>query len=178
MDSQKTLDSKNVFGSLSLISLITKNQDLDTFKEQHWKGTFEEYLELVQQNPRVTRTAFQRIYDMILSAGSTEYFDSRKKITHYHFFDDASHAGRDAVFGLDIPLMKMVNIFKSAAQRYGTEKRVLLLHGPVGSAKSTIVRLLKKGFEEYSKTPEGALTPMPFGTNPYSLDASLLPAAG
>ena len=53
--------------------------------------------------------------------------------------------------------MKMVNIFKSAAQRYGTEKRILLLHGPVGSAKSTIVRLLKKGLENYSQTPEGAL---------------------
>src|SRR4030095_9648873 len=53
--------------------------------------------------------------------------------------------------------MKMVNIFKAAAQRYGTEKRILLLHGPVGSAKSTMVRLLKKGLENYSKTPEGAL---------------------
>jgi hypothetical protein len=28
--------------------------------------------------------------------------------------------------------MKLVNIFKSAAQRYGTERRVILLHGPVG----------------------------------------------
>src|SRR5205085_2367479 len=54
-------------------------------------------------------------------------------------------------------LMKLVNVFKSAAQGYGTEKRVILLHGPVGSSKSTIVRLLKKGLEEYSRTPEGAL---------------------
>src|SRR5437667_11694717 len=141
----------------ALISIITRQQDLRSFKEQHWKGSFQEYLEQVASNPRITRTAFQRIYDMILAAGATEYYDSRKKIVHYHFFDDATHIGRDAVFGLDIPLMKMVNIFKSAAQRYGTEKRLLLLHGPVGSAKSTIVRLLKKGVEEYSKTPEGAL---------------------
>jgi serine protein kinase len=54
-------------------------------------------------------------------------------------------------------LMEMAQIFESAARRYGTEKRVLLLHGPVGSAKSTIVRLLKKGLEAYSKTEEGAL---------------------
>jgi serine protein kinase len=40
--------------------------------------------------------------------------------------------------------MKFVNFFKSAALGYGTEKRVLLLHGPVGSAKSSIARLLKK----------------------------------
>ena len=53
--------------------------------------------------------------------------------------------------------MRLVNVFKAAAQRYGTEKRVILLHGPVGSSKSTIARLLKKGMEEYSRTPEGAL---------------------
>jgi len=69
----------------------------------------------------------------------------------------ASLAGEDAIYGLDIPLMKLVNIFKSAAQRYGTERRVILLHGPVGSSKSTIARLLKKGLEAYSKTHAGAL---------------------
>ena len=34
---------------------------------------------------------------------------------------------------------------------------MLLLHGPVGSSKSTIARLLKKGLERYSATEEGAL---------------------
>src|SRR6185369_10925665 len=45
----------------------------------------------------------------------------------------------------------------SAAEGYGTDKRILLLHGPVGSSKSTIARLLKKGIEAYSKTDAGAL---------------------
>ncbi len=53
--------------------------------------------------------------------------------------------------------MQLMDFFHSAARRYGTEKRVLLLHGPVGSSKSTIARLLKKGIEHYSRTPEGAL---------------------
>ena len=39
----------------------------------------------------------------------------------------------------------------------GSERRVLLLHGPVGSSKSTIARLLKQGLERYSRTEEGAL---------------------
>jgi hypothetical protein len=47
--------------------------------------------------------------------------------------------------------------FKSAAKGYGIERRVLLLHGPVGSSKSTIARLLKKGLEHYTATDEGAL---------------------
>jgi serine protein kinase len=53
--------------------------------------------------------------------------------------------------------MQLVDFFRSAAEGYGTDKRILLLHGPVGSSKSTIARLLKKGLEQYSGTDEGAL---------------------
>jgi serine protein kinase len=141
----------------SVLSLIHQWQSSSHFRELNWEGSFEEYLEAVQQNPRVTRTAFQRVYDMILACGKEEYFEYKRKITRYSFFKDLPNNGRDAVYGLDIHLSKMVDIFKAAAHRYGTERRVLLLHGPVGSSKSTIARLLKKGLEEYSKTPEGAL---------------------
>ena len=54
-------------------------------------------------------------------------------------------------------LQKLVNVIKSAAYGYGAEKRVILLHGPVGSAKSTIARMMKKGIEKYSRTQEGAM---------------------
>ena len=140
-----------------LINAISQKQDPEGFKELNWRGSFEQYLDIVRNNPKVTRSAFERLYDMILSKGTQEYEDHKKKMVHYNFFDDPFHDGRDAVYGLDISLMKLVNVFKSAAQRYGTEKRVLLLHGPVGSAKSTIVRQLKTGVEEYSRLPEGAL---------------------
>src|SRR2546423_1865353 len=62
--------------------------------------------------------------------------------------------------------MRLVSVFKSAAERYGTERRVILLHGPVGSSKSTIARLLKRGMEEYSRTPEGALYPFEWALPP------------
>jgi serine protein kinase len=140
-----------------LINAISGQRDPDGFRELNWRGTFEQYLDIVRSSPRVTRSAFERLYDMILAKGTQEYEDHKKKMVHYNFFDDPFRGGRDAVYGLDISLMKLVNVFKSAAQRYGTEKRVLLLHGPVGSAKSTIVRLLKTGLEEYSRLPEGAL---------------------
>jgi serine protein kinase len=123
----------------------------------NWQGSFEDYLQIVKRTPKVTRSAFQRMYDMVLSYGQEEYIDNKKKLVRYNFFKDEQHGGKDAVYGLDIPLMRLVNVLKSAAQRYGTEKRVILLHGPVGSSKSTIARLLKKGIEEYSRTPEGAL---------------------
>jgi len=124
---------------------------------QHWSGTFNEYLDLVKANPKITRNAYQRMYDMILEKGTEEYIDFKKQIIRYKFFDDAENGGKDAVFGLDVQLMKLVNVLKAAALGYGTEKRVILLHGPVGSAKSTICRRLKKGLEDYSKSDNGAL---------------------
>ncbi|MEN9796789.1 MAG: hypothetical protein RL653_485, partial [Pseudomonadota bacterium] len=136
---------------------ISALQDSKQYAELTWEGSFDEYLEIVRKSPRVTRTAYQRLYDMILSHGKTEYVDNKKKLVRYHFFSDERNGGRDAIFGLDVPLMKLVNVFKAAAAGYGTEKRVILLHGPVGSSKSTIARLLKKGIEEYSRTPDGAL---------------------
>jgi len=142
---------------MSLVEKISGLHDAEEFRDLHWAGSFEDYLGLVRQSPRVTRTAFQRVYDMILSYGKEEYIDNKKTLIHYPFFDDEQHDGKDAIFGLDIPLMRLVNLFKSAAKQYGTEKRVLLLHGPVGSSKSTIVRLIKAGLEDYSRSPEGAL---------------------
>jgi serine protein kinase len=140
-----------------IISLIQTRQDIDEFQKLNWKGSFEDYLNIVTSNPRVARTAFQRMYDMIMSHGTEEFTEYKNRVIRYKFFDDVMDDGADAIYGLEQALMKMVSIFKSAAQRYGTEKRILLLHGPVGSAKSTIVRLLKKGIEDYSRVPEGAL---------------------
>ncbi|MBC7690930.1 MAG: serine protein kinase [Methylotenera sp.] len=127
------------------------------YKQFHWEGSLAEYFDIVKKNPAVTRNAFQRTYDMILTYGTSSYTEYKKNIVRYKFFEDPIDHGRDAVFGLDIQIMKLVHFFKSAALGYGTEKRVLLLHGPVGSAKSTIARVLKKGIENYSRTEEGAL---------------------
>ncbi len=141
----------------SLVGQIASLQDREEYLDLHWEGTFEEYLQVVKQDPKVSRTAFQRVHDMVLSYGREEYIDSKKKVVHYPFFDDPIDDGKDAIFGLDIPLMRLVNVLKSAAMGYGTEKRVILLHGPVGSSKSTIARLLKKGLEAYSATDAGKL---------------------
>ncbi len=138
-------------------SKIAALQNKKEYAELNWEGSFDDYLNLVRGNPRITRTAYQRVYDMILSHGKTEYIDNKKRLVRYHFFSDEKNGGRDAVFGLDVPLMKLVNVFKAAAHQYGAEKRVILLHGPVGSSKSTIARIMKRGLEEYSRSPEGAV---------------------
>ncbi len=138
-----------------LVSLIDKKLDTSLFREQHWEGTFWEYLDIVSENPGVARNAFQRVYDMIESYGSEPFVQFKQEMTRYKFFGDPIDHGADAIYGLERPLIQLVDFFKSASQGYGTEKRILLLHGPVGSSKSTIARLLKKGLESYSKTEAG-----------------------
>src|SRR3982751_247631 len=128
-----------------LVSIIDRRLNQEHYREQHWEGSFWEYLEMVSDNPNVARNAFQRVYDMILSYGSETFTQFKQELVRYRFFSDPVDGGADAIFGLERPLMQLVDFFKSAAQAYGTEKRILLLHGPVGSSKSTIARLLKKG---------------------------------
>lgn len=138
-----------------IISLVDKRLDSTHFREQHWEGSFWEYLDIVLENPLVARNAFQRLYDMILSYGSETFTQFKHEYIRYRFFSDPVDRGADAIYGLERPLMALVDFFKSASQGYGTEKRILLLHGPVGSSKSTIARLLKKGLESYSKADVG-----------------------
>src|SRR5215212_8656684 len=138
-----------------LISIVDRKLDVSNFREQHWEGSFWDYLDIVVDNPSVARNAFQRVYDMVLSYGKESFTLFKNELTRYTFFSDPIEHGADAIYGLERPLMQLVDFFKSAAQGYGTERRILLLHGPVGSSKSTIARLLKKGLESYSKIDNG-----------------------
>ncbi|TNJ63499.1 PrkA family serine protein kinase [Paenibacillus hemerocallicola] len=112
-----------------------------------WTGTFADYIEIVRQNPNVAKTAHARVYDMIAWHGIREQNGQRK----YKFFEDD-------MFGLDRTLEKLVEeYFHSAARRLDVRKRILLLMGPVSGGKSTIVAMLKRGLERYSRSEEGAL---------------------
>ena len=60
--------------------------------------------------------------------------------------------------GLETALERLVEeYFHPAARRLDVRKRILLLMGPVSGGKSTIVTLLKRGLEQYSRTDEGAV---------------------
>jgi serine protein kinase len=141
----------------ALIASLRQQQNLSDYRKTHWEGSFEEYLDIVAEHPEVTRTAYQRLYDMILSHGTEEVFENKEKIIRFKFFTDYAAKHGDGIYGIDRPLMQLINAFKSAAKGYGTERRVLLLHGPVGSAKSTIARLLKRGLEDYARSDAGML---------------------
>ncbi|MBV6713853.1 PrkA family serine protein kinase [Paenibacillus chitinolyticus] len=130
---------------MDIFKRITEHR---TEKEQlAWSGTLREYLELVRQNPGLAMTAHARVYEMIASHG----IQQNDGHARYNFFDQE-------IFGLDRAVEKLVEeYFHSAARRLDVRKRILLLMGPVSGGKSTIVTLLKRGLEQFSKTDRGAV---------------------
>jgi serine protein kinase len=58
---------------------------------------------------------------------------------------------------MERPIQQLVDYFSSAAKRLEVRKRILLLMGPVGGGKSTLVSMLKQGLERYSRSDEGAV---------------------
>ncbi|HEX8089221.1 MAG TPA: protein prkA, partial [Blastocatellia bacterium] len=116
-----------------------------------WEGTFRDYFELVLQNPSISKLSHARICDMILASGVEKINEgSRDEVVRYNFFSDE-------LFGIEGPISKIVEYFKSAGQRLEVRKRILLLMGPVGGGKSTIVTMLKRGLERWSRTDNGAV---------------------
>jgi serine protein kinase len=136
------------------------------YQELRWMGTFDTYLKLAKETPSITANAHQRVHSMIMSHGTEKYSRGGREYTRFKFFDDPLGRGQNAVFGLDTNLMNLVQTFESAARGFGAEKRLFLMIGPVGSSKSTIAGLIKRGLEAYSRTAAGAVHTLGFTRNP------------
>ncbi len=131
------------------------SERLEELRREHealrWEGSFRDYFELVAQNPRLAQLSHARINDMIHAAGVEKLNEgTRDEITRYNFF-------ASELFGIEEPIARIVEYFKSAAQRLEVRKRILLLMGPVGGGKSTIVIMLKRGLEEWTRREAGAV---------------------
>src|SRR6478672_13267401 len=124
---------------------------LEEYRERErslsWEGTFAQYFEIATRQPSVAQLSHERIYSMIMADGTET---NRLGEPQFKFFDQE-------IFGIEKSLQQIVEYFRSAAQRLEVRKRILLLMGPVGGGRSTIVSLLKRGLEAYTKIPAGAV---------------------
>jgi len=131
------------------------SERLEDLRREHealrWEGTFRDYFELVAQNPRVAQLSHARINDMVHAVGIDRQNEgTQHEVLSYKFF-------ATELFGIEEPIARIVEYFKSAAQRLEVRKRILLLMGPVGGGKSTIVNMLKRGLEDWTRTEAGAV---------------------
>lgn len=147
MSSKKEATKENQASSI-FQDIADFNKNTDT---EHWEGTVKEYIELVQQRPKLAQLSHARVLDMIESAG-IEYDedDKNKKAPHYKFFEND-------LFGVDEGIRRVVNYLKSAASGSQVGRRILLLYGPTSSGKSQLATLVKNGLEDWTRTADGAV---------------------
>ena len=125
--------------------------DRESRNECKFECTFLEYLELVKDNPDITKLSHKRIYDLIIEQGfevlkPEENIEIKKlygneKIKKYNFF-------KDSFYGIDTVIMKLMNYFYSASMKGEEARQVLYLVGPVGAGKSSLVDSIKKLLEK------------------------------
>lgn len=116
-------------------------------KQLSWEGTFADYFEMATREPRISRLAHARIYDMILDAGTKT---GRLGQQEYSLF-------ANDLFGIEKTIQQVVDYFAAATRRLETRKRILLLMGPPATGKTTLANIIKHGLEEYTRSEKGAL---------------------
>ena len=118
-------------------------------KREKFKGTFIEYLELVQQNPDLAKLSHKRLCDAIESHGVSrmEDDDPRKhklfegnNVKLFDYF-------QDEFFGMEPVIARLMTFLKSASLKGEESRQVLLLMGPVGAGKSALTEHIKRALE-------------------------------
>jgi serine protein kinase len=114
-------DNRTTFNISERLESLRREQDA-----LKWEGTFRDYFELVSQNPRLAQLSHARLNDMVHAAGLERINEgARDETTRYNFF-------ADELYGIEEPIARIVEYFKSAAQRLEVRKRILLPHGTCG----------------------------------------------
>lgn len=133
------------------------------FKAERRVLSFDEYLKLFDENPvQCARDASRFLRDCFLHYGSREVERPWGNATRWNLFDlpwEKSGSGdrpRGALVGQEEVQEEIFRAVSNYA-REGKPTRLIFLHGPNGSAKSTTVSCLFAALEHYASKPEGAL---------------------
>lgn len=122
--------------------------------------SFQEFLDLYAKDPaRQGRDASRYVRDMFLHYGTTVVDKPWGKRTRYRLFDLPFAEGavqREHLVGQEEVQGEIFRIFENFG-REGRPNKLILLHGPNGSSKSTIAACLMRALEHYSTLDEGAL---------------------
>ena len=107
--------------------------------------TFAHYLEMVAEDPRLARLSHALISDMVEASGISVGPDGEER---FDLFEGE-------LFGQQHVIQQIADYFRAAGRRLDVRKRILLLVGPPGSGKSTLVNTMKNGLEAYTHTDDG-----------------------
>ncbi|HLE71150.1 MAG TPA: hypothetical protein VJH87_15830, partial [Vicinamibacteria bacterium] len=118
--------------------------------------TFPAYLDLVKREPWTTRNTFQLLHDMLLSSGVERTIVPGKPLRHrYAFFEDAALVELFVVFGQQKAKENLIEKIDNASRGLEASKRLWILLGPPGAAKSRSMDGIKTALNHYSRSDEG-----------------------
>ncbi|MFH1530106.1 MAG: serine protein kinase PrkA [Pseudomonadota bacterium] len=119
--------------------------------------TFDEYLDEVAARPEILlRSAAQYLDDAIGSFGRSTIDRVYGRVQRHHLYDMEASGGRGRVVGQE-EVQEEIAREVSHFARQGQTTRLILLHGPNGSAKTSLVQALAKALVEYSYGDDGVL---------------------
>jgi serine protein kinase len=128
---------------------LIKQQRAESQKEP-WTGTLVDYLEVLKENPDVSKLSARRLFDSVATYGietmdesdprCKKLFDG-DKLKIYNYF-------KDEFYGHERVIAKIMRFLKSASLKGEESRQVLLLMGPVGSGKSALADAVKKSLEK------------------------------
>ncbi len=129
----------------------------ETFAAKQAVLSFGEYLEALLRRPyTLTRNSAQLLRDVMVDGGTYEVSGHRGPIRRFRLFDPVDGSDDGGVRGHEEVQNRLFEILSGFVER-GRADRFILLHGPSGSAKSSIVDALRRGLERYSRTESGPL---------------------
>lgn len=117
---------------------------------------FDDYLKLLTNEPWISRNTFQLLHDMLLSSGVEHSIIPGKPIKHrYRFFEDPEFVKNNVVFGQQKAKENLVEKIDNASRGSEAAKRLWILLGPPGAAKSRSMDGIKNALNTYSKSEAG-----------------------
>ncbi len=131
-----------------LLQQIKAQRD-ESSKTKKFSGNLMDYIEMVEKDPSIVKSAHKRLHDAIEEHGSYVMpdSDSRKfkifdceQIKIHKYFEGE-------FFGMETVVEKLMSFLSSAAHKGEESRQVLLLMGPVGAGKSALTEHIKKALE-------------------------------
>ena len=119
--------------------------------------SFDEYFAYFTSNPGTElRTAAQYMRDCMSHYGSAALEQPEGHVVRYKIFDCPWDDGRDRLVGQEGAQQLFYRALNNFI-REGRVTRLVLFHGPNGSAKSSFIRCLARGLEDFAEKDEGAI---------------------
>ena len=126
-----------------------KTQREESSKTKKFSGNLMDYVEMIEKDPTIVKSAHKRLHDAIEEHGSYvmpdsdsrkfKIFDGEQIKIHKYFEGE--------FFGMETVIEKVMSFLSSAAHKGEESRQVLLLMGPVGAGKSALTEHIKKALE-------------------------------